>query len=77
MEYIREGATLPVPFNIIPSPKAIIRIFYSIINCKKRNAKEPKNESDRNKKISQNLNVPDDNAMVNRSKMKIPTGFLF
>lgn len=24
MEYIKEGSTLPIPFNIIPTPKSII-----------------------------------------------------
>ncbi|XP_071173975.1 short transient receptor potential channel 7-like [Mytilus edulis] len=27
MEYIRDDATLPIPFNIVPTPKALLRIF--------------------------------------------------
>jgi len=26
MEYIRDEATLPIPFNIVPTPKSLIRI---------------------------------------------------
>ncbi len=37
MEYIKEGSTLPVPFNIIPTPKSCINIFKKLSNlCNKK-----------------------------------------
>jgi hypothetical protein len=56
MEYIKSGATLPPPFNIIPTPKALKNLFtklYRLIVRKKRRhqskvkfekAKKSKNE---------------------------------
>ncbi|CAF3440747.1 unnamed protein product [Rotaria socialis] len=35
MEYIQEGGTLPVPFNIIPTPKSIFYLYQRIFHCKK------------------------------------------
>ncbi|CAF1249920.1 unnamed protein product, partial [Didymodactylos carnosus] len=35
MEYIKEGATLPVPFNIIPTPKSLYYLYQKIIQRKK------------------------------------------
>ncbi|CAF0998099.1 unnamed protein product [Adineta ricciae] len=33
MEYIKEGGTLPVPFNIVPTPKSIGRLFHRCYSC--------------------------------------------
>ena len=30
MEYIQAGSTLPVPYNVIPSPKSIYRVVVDI-----------------------------------------------
>ncbi|CAH1779725.1 unnamed protein product [Owenia fusiformis] len=53
MEFIKEGSTLPVPFNIIPTPKAIYYFFRSIYrtihDCcfpKKRQSKFQKSARD-------------------------------
>ncbi|XDV31895.1 hypothetical protein PO909_002825 [Leuciscus waleckii] len=44
LSYFREGLTMPVPFNIIPSPKALFyvlrRIFQKICCCCKKKAPE-------------------------------------
>lgn len=40
MQYIKEGATLPVPFNIVPTPKAFMNLIKTIANLFKK--KEPK-----------------------------------
>ena len=32
MEFIKPGSTLPYPFNIIPSPKSIGRLFFRMIS---------------------------------------------
>ncbi len=37
MQYIKEGATLPVPFNIIPTPKAFYKFCEKIYSRFKRN----------------------------------------
>ena len=42
MEYIKQGSTLPVPFNIIPTPKSIANIiratcqFVSYLVCSRK-----------------------------------------
>ncbi|CAF1556535.1 unnamed protein product [Rotaria magnacalcarata] len=36
MEYIKEGGTLPVPFNIIPTPKSFYYLFRRIFSCVKK-----------------------------------------
>ena len=33
MEYIRDDSTLPIPFNIIPSPKTVYYILRSTLGC--------------------------------------------
>ncbi|XP_045191556.2 short transient receptor potential channel 7-like isoform X1 [Mercenaria mercenaria] len=33
MEYIKDESTLPIPFNIIPSPKTIFYIFKTVFGC--------------------------------------------
>ena len=44
MQYIKEGATLPVPFNIIPTPKTIIYLVNKVVNlCKKNESKHSVN----------------------------------
>ncbi|CAF1250908.1 unnamed protein product, partial [Didymodactylos carnosus] len=35
MEYIKEGASLPVPFNIVPTPKSIYYLYRRIFQCGK------------------------------------------
>jgi hypothetical protein len=50
MEYIRDGSTLPVPFNIIPTPKSLIDIFR---NIKKRIQQRNANSSDTNGALNQ------------------------
>ncbi len=44
MEFIREGATLPVPLNILPMPALILKfirkIFYCVIRKKNRQPNE-------------------------------------
>ena len=45
MEYIREGATLPVPFNIIPTPKSFYYLFLKLVNLFKKKKKSKKFES--------------------------------
>lgn len=39
MEYIRENSTLPVPFNLIPTPNDFIFLFNKIkkLICKRSN----------------------------------------
>ena len=35
LEYIKQGSTLPVPFNVIPTPKSIANVFRSLCRvCK-------------------------------------------
>ncbi|CAF0823158.1 unnamed protein product [Rotaria sordida] len=36
MEYIQEGGTLPVPFNVIPTPKTFYYLYKRIFHCKRR-----------------------------------------
>ena len=43
MEYIQEGATLPVPFNIIPTPKSfyyLIKNLIDLVMCRRKKAEE-------------------------------------
>ena len=40
MEYIKDGGTLPVPFNIIPTPKAFYISFKKIIDVFKKKKKQ-------------------------------------
>lgn len=42
--FVISGATLPVPFNIIPSPKSLYRLYQRVFLCKK---KSPMNIVDR------------------------------
>ena len=46
MEFIREGATLPVPLNIIPMPSLIVKLFKKIFGfvLKKDKFNRPTNE---------------------------------
>ena len=44
MQYIKEGATLSVPFNIVPTPKAFINLIKTIANLFKK--KEPKKKKE-------------------------------
>lgn len=68
MEYIKEGSTLPVPFNLIPTPKGVYlvskKVFYYIWNKRKLaliisdNNKGAINKCDtfwKNKKYNQNI----------------------
>lgn len=41
MQYIKGGGTVPVPFNIIPTPKSVINLFRKIANCFKKKEKKP------------------------------------
>ena len=44
MEYIKEGATLPVPFNIIPTPYSIYNLgkkFFNFIIKRGTDKKDP------------------------------------
>lgn len=45
MEYIREGATLPVPFNIIPTPKSFYYLFLKLVNLFKKKSKKEMSSS--------------------------------
>ncbi|XP_038055091.1 short transient receptor potential channel 4-like [Patiria miniata] len=47
MSYFDEGETLPVPFNIIPSPKSLYYIFRKIyrLTCKKKLKPKPENRN--------------------------------
>ncbi|XP_077360486.1 short transient receptor potential channel 2-like isoform X2 [Festucalex cinctus] len=63
LSYFREGLTMPVPFNIIPSPKAFYYILRGIfrricccVNC--NSAKYPPIASLSNKKGSEDSQVP-------------------
>ena len=44
MEYIKEGSSLPIPFNIIPSPGSFIDLFDYFISCL-RKTNNPRKES--------------------------------
>lgn len=48
MEYIKDGGTLPVPFNVIPSPKSIYYFFKKIIAKIRRKSLLDKDENDPN-----------------------------
>jgi hypothetical protein len=43
MEFIREGATLPVPLNILPMPALILKFIRTIFYCvlRKKNNRQP------------------------------------
>ncbi|CAF1291792.1 unnamed protein product [Adineta steineri] len=43
MEFIKDGGTLPVPFNIVPTPKSIYRLFCNIYAWMTK-SKDPTNE---------------------------------
>ena len=72
MEYIKEGSTLPVPLNIIPTPKSIHSIFNKILKFWKRKYSE-KPEIDlqnpeRTHKTYQKNEVPNLKATVSTRK---------
>jgi hypothetical protein len=52
MEYIREGATLPVPFNIVPTPKSFYYLALKCFNLFRRGRDEQQSayEPERRKK---------------------------
>ena len=48
ISYFQEGSTVPVPFNMMPTPKSILRFFKCGL-CKDRSSKyteEDQNEAD-------------------------------
>ncbi|CAF0834169.1 unnamed protein product [Adineta ricciae] len=55
MEYIKEGGTLPVPFNIIPTPENIVQLYQRICNYKK---KSPPSSPDHNGSLEGGNNIP-------------------
>ena len=71
MESISEGATLPVPFNIIPTPKTIYYLIKKI------------NRLILNKKGTENENVDEDlankvrNLFLTKKKQYFIVNFLF
>jgi hypothetical protein len=44
MEYIRQGGTLPVPFNIIPTPKSFYNLIKRLTYCFSKKKQPPKQE---------------------------------
>ena len=44
MEYIKEGSSLPIPFNIIPSPGSFIDLFDYFVSCLRKTS-NPRKES--------------------------------
>lgn len=55
MEFIREGATLPVPLNIIPMPALILKLFRKIFYCVFKKDKQSTNTIEM-PKINKNKN---------------------
>ncbi|CAF0978236.1 unnamed protein product [Adineta steineri] len=55
MEYIKEGGTLPVPFNIIPTPKSVYYLYLRIFHHKKKSSSNP---SDQDSSTGNNTNLP-------------------
>ncbi len=43
MEFIREGSTLPIPLNLVPTPKSIVLSYKYLINFVKKK-KQPMEE---------------------------------
>lgn len=59
MEFIRDGVTLPVPFNIIPMPSACVHAFKKIFFClfKNSNAKRSQTNDIEMPQFKQNGNA--------------------
>lgn len=45
MEYIKEGSTLPIPFNIIPTPKSILLMIKRIKNFITKDKEKPSEDA--------------------------------
>ncbi|KAK3600933.1 hypothetical protein CHS0354_004142 [Potamilus streckersoni] len=57
MEYIKEGSTLPIPFNIIPTPKAVCKLLKSVcvlFRIHNKNADTPLNIGPKKEMYSSN-----------------------
>ncbi|CAF3484392.1 unnamed protein product [Rotaria sp. Silwood1] len=67
MEYIQEGGTLPVPFNLIPTPKTFYYLYERIFLCKK---KHPSDSLEHRGSIDGENYVP---AMIRRPPPNIQT----
>lgn len=44
MEYIKDGGTLPVPINIIPTPKSFVYMFKKIKGIFSKKKEKPKHD---------------------------------
>ena len=58
MQYIKEGFTLPAPFNLIPVPSAIYKVIKkSFKYLKEKNPPETAEETNANNQIDQDSNT--------------------
>ena len=44
MEFIKEGSTLPIPFNLITAPLGIVGLIKKVINLIKKEDMSPKDK---------------------------------
>ncbi|KAG7515536.1 short transient receptor potential channel 4 [Solea senegalensis] len=72
MSYFEEGATLPAPFNIIPSPKSFLYLMCWIKRqvCKRTNSKRPESFGSLGRRAAENLRVNHQYQEVLRNLVK-------
>ncbi|CAK6969088.1 short transient receptor potential channel 4a [Scomber scombrus] len=72
MSYFEEGATLPPPFNIIPSPKSFLYLMCWIKKrvCKRTNSKRPKTFGTLGRRAAENLRINHQYQEVLRNLVK-------
>ena len=68
MEYIKEGYTLPVPFNLIPTISSI-KIMYNLIkSCLKKRAQGDQTNNTANKNNNNNNNNINNGCHINAAE---------
>ncbi|XP_034462981.1 short transient receptor potential channel 4a [Hippoglossus hippoglossus] len=72
MSYFEEGATLPAPFNIIPSPKSFLYLICWIKRqvCKRTNSKRPDTFGSLGRRAAENLRINHQYQEVLRNLVK-------
>ncbi|XP_071362425.1 short transient receptor potential channel 4a [Trachinotus anak] len=72
MSYFEEGATLPAPFNIIPSPKSFLYLMCWIKRqvCKRTNSKRPETFGSLGRRAAENLRINHQYQEVLRNLVK-------
>ncbi|XP_060942316.1 short transient receptor potential channel 4-like [Limanda limanda] len=72
MSYFEEGATLPAPFNIIPSPKSFLYLMCWIKRqvCKRTNSKRPDTFGSLGRRAAENLRINHQYQEVLRNLVK-------